>query len=116
MRRALKSLLELAVKFARSGTTVRIAHATDQREIRLFFEADGCGVPPESVPRFFQLMGTSPQLVPNGDPGLAPALAERIVSLYGGSVSIENLSSPGVRLTVRLKKAIGRGESADSSR
>ncbi len=116
MRRALKSLLELAVKFARSGTTVRIAHATDQREIRLFFEADGCGVPPESVPRFFQLMGTSSQLVPNGDPGLAPALAERIVSLYGGSVSIENLSSPGVRLTVRLKKAIGRGESADSSR
>jgi signal transduction histidine kinase len=116
LRRALKSLLELAVKFARPGTTVRIAHATDQREIRLFFEADGCGIPPESVPRFFQLMGTSSQLVPDGDLGPAPALAERIISLCGGSVSVENLSSPGIRLTVHLKRTIGRGESAESSR
>lgn len=35
--------------------------------------------------------------------GLAPALAERIVTLYGGSLTVENLAPPGIRLTVNLK-------------
>lgn len=101
--RALRSLLETAAKFARPGGVVRITKDAGQEDVRLNFEADGRSVPPEALPRFFQLLGIADPLTPGGDLGLGPAVAERIVTLYGGSVSIENLMSPGIRLTVQLK-------------
>jgi hypothetical protein len=33
-------------------------------------------------------------------------MAFRIVSLFGGSVKVENLASVGIRLTVALKSAL----------
>lgn len=102
--RALQSLLETAAKFARPGGVVRIIQEAGQDDVRLNFEADGRGIPAEALPRFFQLLGIADPLTPGGDLGLAPALAARIVTLYGGSVSIENLTPSGIRLTVRLKR------------
>ncbi|MCY2993934.1 MAG: hybrid sensor histidine kinase/response regulator [Planctomycetota bacterium] len=101
--RALQSLLETAVKFARSGTLVRISKATARGEVRLFIEADGRGIPPEFLPRFFQLLTIAEPITIGGDLGFGPAVAERIVTLYGGTVSAENLTPPGVRLAVCLK-------------
>jgi signal transduction histidine kinase len=103
--RALQSLLETALKFARAGTTVRLTQATVPGEISLFIEADGRTIPPEALPHFFDLLAIAKPITGVDDLGLAPALAERIVKLYGGTVSVENLTPPGIRLTVRLKIA-----------
>jgi len=101
--RALQSLLETAVKFAAVGTTVRLAQEAAPAGVRLAIEADGQGIPPEVLPRFFQLLAIAKPLTRGGDLGLAPAVAERIVTLYGGTVTVENLSPPGVRFLVCLK-------------
>jgi DNA-binding response OmpR family regulator len=101
--RALQSMLETAVKFARSDSLVRLAKATAPGEISLLIEADGQGIPPEMVPRFFQLLAIAEPITSGGDLGLGPAVAARVVSLYGGAVSVDNLSRPGIRLTVRLR-------------
>jgi signal transduction histidine kinase len=103
--RALQSLLETAIKFARADTLVRLTGATAAGEISLFIEAYGRGIPPEALPRFFNLLAIAEPITPGGDLGLAPAVAERIVTLYGGTVSVENMEPPGVRLTVRMKAA-----------
>jgi DNA-binding response OmpR family regulator len=103
--RALQSLLETAVKFAMPGTTVRLFKADAPGEISLIIEADGQIVPPEALPRFFNLLAIVEPITPGGDLGLAPPLAERIVTLYGGTVSVENLEPPGIRLVVRLRTA-----------
>lgn len=101
--RALQSLLETAAKFARSGSLVRLTKAPAPGEISLIIEADGQGIPAEVLPRFFQLLAVTEPLTRGGDLGLAPAVAERIVTLYGGAVSVENLTPPGIRFAVRWK-------------
>lgn len=105
LTRALQSLLETAIKFADADTAVRIAKIPDAKEIGISFEADGTDIPPDLLPRFFHLLGISETLTSGGDLGLAPYMAERIVSLYGGKVSVENLDPPGIRLTITLKAA-----------
>jgi two-component system sensor histidine kinase/response regulator len=101
--RALQSLLETAVKFAHPGGLVRLAQADAPGETRLFIEADGEQIPPEALPRFFSLLAIAEPITPGGDLGLAPPLAERIVTLYGGAVAVENLQPAGIRLSVRLR-------------
>ena len=103
--RALQSLLETAVKFARAGTIIKLTRITAPGEIGLIIEADGLAVPLEALPRFFDLLAISELIIPGGGLGLAPALAERILALYGGGVSVENMKPPGIRLTARLKSA-----------
>ena len=100
--RALQSLLETALQFARAGTRVRLAPATIPGTIGLVIEADGRAIPPEALPRFFDLLALKEPLLPGVDLGLAPALAERILTLYGGMASVENLEPPGIRLTIRF--------------
>ena len=103
LARALQSLLETAVKFARKGSTVRLSKSAMPNENQLIVEADGLSIPDKELPRFFDLMAIKEPITPGGDLGIGPALAERILTLYGGSVSVENLDPPGIRLTVRLK-------------
>ncbi len=103
--RALQSLLETAIKFARAGTTVRLVQADSPGAIGLRFEADGRTIPPDILPRFFHLLDQSQPMTGVDDLGLAPALAERVVSLYGGAVTVENLAPPGIRLAMRLQSA-----------
>jgi DNA-binding response OmpR family regulator len=103
--RALQSLLETAVKFARPGTQIQISEETRNDQITLCFESHGQGIPPDALPRFFDLLGVAEAVTPGGDLGLGPALAQRIVSLYGGKVSVQNTEPAGIRLFVRLKTA-----------
>ena len=103
--RALQSLLETAIKFARASTTVRLTQTATPDEISLCIEAHGRTIPPTMLPRFFDLLAISEPITGVDDLGLAPPLAERIVTLYGGTVSVENLAPPGIRLSVRLKTA-----------
>ena len=103
LARALQSLLETAVKFARAGTTVHVAATAAAGEIRLRMEAEGRTIPPHMLPRFFDLLAITEPITPGGDLGLAPALAERILTLYGATVSVENLEPPGIGLLVRFR-------------
>ena len=103
--RAFVSLLETAIKFAKPNTVVQLSKADAPGEVSLLITAEGRSVPVEALPNFFDLMAHSVPLTSGGDLDLAPALAERIVRLYGGAVSVENLTPPGIRLTVRLKLA-----------
>ena len=103
LARALQSLLETAVKFACPGTTVRLTRADETDSIRLAIEAEGHDIPPAVLPQFFDLLSIAEPITPGGDLGFGPPVAERIVSLYGGKVLVENLQPPGIRLTVHLK-------------
>jgi signal transduction histidine kinase len=108
--RAFKSLLETAVKFARAGTLVRLIHTPNPAEVCLLIEADGQAVPAVVLPRFFDLLASAAPITGVGDLGLAPALAERILKLYGGAVTVENLEPRGIRLSVRLQPVLANPE------
>jgi K+-sensing histidine kinase KdpD len=101
--RALHALLETAVKFCQAGETVRLAHELSPDSRRVTIEAFGRTVPAPALPGFFAVFEIGEAGTPGGDLGLGPAVASRILSLFGASVSVANLGSSGIRLTVALK-------------
>lgn len=107
LTRAVQALLETAIKFAASGTAVRAMKLEEPGLTGLVFEANGFAVPGDLLPRFFDLLAIAEAITPGGDLGVAPALAERIIRLQGGTVAVENIMPAGIRLTMRMPKVKG---------
>jgi two-component system sensor histidine kinase/response regulator len=101
--RALHALLETAVKFSAGGETVRLAYEVVSDPATLIIESQGKTIPNPVMPKFFDLFAVSEVSTPGGDLGLGPAVAYRILSLFGASVSVANREPSGIRLTVSLK-------------
>ncbi|HBF34281.1 TPA: hypothetical protein DDW35_06930 [Candidatus Sumerlaeota bacterium] len=105
MIKALQSLLETAIRFSTKGNCVDISPTWESNDLLLRLDSDGASVPDDVLSRFFDVLGVGESITLGGDLGLAPALAERIISLFGGKVTVENRKPNGLRLTVRLKPA-----------
>jgi two-component system sensor histidine kinase/response regulator len=103
--RALHALLETAVKFSESGSTVRLAREAESASPSIVIESQGKTIPESVLPKFFNLFSIAQAITPGGDLGLGPPMAHRILSLFGGSVSVQNLEPPGIRLSILFKNA-----------
>jgi two-component system sensor histidine kinase/response regulator len=100
---ALHALLDTAVKFSNHKGKIHVAgHAALESQI-ITIETSGRIVPDHTMSKFFDLFSIAEAITPGGDLGLGPPLAHRILSLFGGSVSVENRCPSGIRLTVTLK-------------
>ncbi len=102
MVRALRSLLETAVKFADTDQPVQCHVAEQEHAVHVTIAATGRSIPPESLPAFFDVLAISESITPGGDLGLAPAVAERLVRAIGGTLQVENLEPPGIRFDLQL--------------
>ena len=103
--RALRSLLETAVKFSAKGKIVGLALEVVADTTRMIIQSRGFTISSTAMPKFFDIFSIGETLTPGGDLGLGPAVAHRILSLFGASVSVTNLEPAGIRLTVSLKSA-----------
>jgi two-component system, sensor histidine kinase and response regulator len=109
--RALRALLETAVKFSEKGETVRLLRAGVYDSPTIIIESHGRTIPNPALAKFFDVFSIAEALTPGGDLGLGPSLAQRILSLFGASVSVANRDPSGIRLTISLKNAAPvRGE------
>ena len=99
----MRSLLETAVKFSEQGQMVDLTHEVAGDTTRVIIESHGLTISSTAMPKFFDVFSIGETLTPGGDLGLGPAVAQRILSLYGASVGVENLEPAGIRLTVSLK-------------
>ena len=102
--RSLHALLETAVKFSERGDTVSLAHEVVADSIRVIIDSHGRSISTTAMPNFFDVFSIAETLTPGGDLGLGPAVAYRILSLFGASVSVANRDPSGIRLTISLKK------------
>ncbi len=105
MVRALRSLLETAVKFSAEGQPVQCAVEEQDDAVQVTIWATGRIIPPQSLPAFFDVLAISDSITPGGDLGLAPAVAERLVTAIGGKLQVENLEPPGIRFDLQLPVA-----------
>jgi DNA-binding response OmpR family regulator len=103
--KAMKSLLETAVRFSIPHGSVQLSYRSIPEAIELAIESSGRTIPDPVIPRFFDVLAIGEAITPDGDFGLGPAVAHRILSLWGGTVTVENLDPAGIRLTVSLKCA-----------
>ena len=110
--RAFRALLETAVRFCEVGETVRLAYEDAPGSIKVKIESHGKTMPDPALPKFFDVFSIGEATTPGGDLGLGPALAYRILSLFGASVSVAKRDPSGIQLTISLKRvAPDRGES-----
>ena len=103
--RALHALLETAVKFSIPGETVRLSYETRQDTPQVIIESHGRTIPASALGKFFDVFSIGEALTPGGDLGVGPALAYRILSLFGGSVSVASRDLSGIVLTISFQGA-----------
>lgn len=101
--RAFRALFDAMVKLTASGGRCLVSHVWTPEGACVLLQATGVTVPVDVLPRFFDILGFDEALTVGGDLGLGPPVAERILSVYGGRVAIENCDPPGVRFSVHLR-------------
>jgi PAS domain S-box-containing protein len=101
--RALHTLLEAAVRFSEEGETVRLRHEVFPDSLRVVIESQGRTIPGSAMARFFERFSIGEASTVGRDVGLGPAVASRILSLFGASVSVANRDPSGIRLTITLR-------------
>jgi CheY-like chemotaxis protein len=96
--RALQALFETAVKFSEEHKAVQIGDEVLSDSITLIIDSFGRTIPQESISRFFDVFAIGEAITTGGDLGLGPPLASRILSLFGGKLTVANRESSGIRL------------------
>ena len=103
--RAWQALLETAVRFTDAGETVTVTSPGEPDTIAI--ETSTGRIPEASLPQFFELFGVGEASTAAGHLGLDPAMARRILELWGSSVEVENLRPRGIRILVRRSVGVG---------
>lgn len=102
-----ENLLDNALSFSPSGSTVRVALTAAPKAALITVADEGPGVPPEHLEkifaRFFSYRPGSPSS--NGHAGLGLPIAKAIVEGYGGTIEVANRSDGGACFAVRLPVA-----------
>ncbi len=107
LTRALQALLEAAVKFSTDGQSVRLFCQPASEVLIIIIEGVGRAIPADAISRFFDLFSIGDAITAGGDLGLGPPVASRILSLFGGSVTVENREPPGIQIQVSFRRGKG---------
>jgi two-component system sensor histidine kinase/response regulator len=107
--RALHALLVTAVKFSLEGGTIRLIRGVAPGSPTVTIDSQGKTIPRPALAKLFEVFSVSEASTPGGDLGLGPAVAYRILSLFGGSVSAANRDPSGIRLMIWLRRAARDG-------
>ncbi len=102
--KAIQALLETAVKFSKAGEAIRLRCQPGPDGVQVVIRGGG-RIPESAIAKFFHVFSIGEAITPGGDLGLGPPVSQRILSLFGGSISVENLEPAGIQLTVLLKAA-----------
>ncbi|WP_165251115.1 ATP-binding protein [Paludisphaera soli] len=111
------NLLDNASKFSERGARIdlRVARRGGQVEVRV--EDRGAGIPPEQLPRVFEMFAQVTPILqrPKGGLGIGLALVKGIVELHGGSVEARSAGpGRGSEFVVRLPLARDEGQGGET--
>jgi two-component system, sensor histidine kinase and response regulator len=102
--KAMQALLETAVKFSKAGDVVGLKCQPGADGVQVLIRGAG-RIPESAIANFFEVFSIGDAITPGGDLGLGPPVSQRILSLFGGSISVENLEPSGIQYSVTLKNA-----------
>lgn len=103
-QRAVGNLIENALAHTNPGGHVRMEAIRDNGTLRVSVSDDGCGIPPEHIPRIFdRFHRVDPARSKNGGgAGLGLAIVKGIANLHGGDTQIESSVGHGTRVTLHV--------------
>lgn len=107
LRSAIINILENSLKYKDSETvTVKIYCENSAEDVSVIIDDNGPGVPPEALPKLFDVFYRSDpsRNNPNKGSGLGLAITAKILERFGGSIHAENLQPKGLRIIMTIPK------------
>ena len=106
LEQAIVNLLENAIKYSESGGEVQLSAAPENGEVVIVVKDQGCGIPPEHLPRIFERFyrvdrGRSRKL---GGTGLGLSIVKHIIAVHHGRVLVESTPGKGSTFSIRLPR------------
>jgi two-component system sensor histidine kinase SenX3 len=103
------NLLDNAVKYSDTGSTVDVYAATDGREVAIGVRDHGIGIPARDLERVFERFYRVDQARSRqtGGTGLGLAIVRHVMQNHDGSVEVESRPGDGSTFTLRLPTASG---------
>ncbi|MEI8288521.1 MAG: hybrid sensor histidine kinase/response regulator [Verrucomicrobiota bacterium] len=102
LKKALVSLIETVVKYSKPKSRIEIRAHNLVNQVCLTIEGSGHNVPENQLKTFFDVLAIPN--APEGDLGLSPAVAHRIIALLGGQVLIANRETKGIQIQAWLPR------------
>ena len=106
LRLVLTNLVENALRYSGSGSSVLLATHTEGEDAILSVADTGQGIPASALPhlfeRFFRV--ETSRAAENSGSGLGLAITKEIIEAHGGKVEVESELNVGTRFTIRLPK------------
>ncbi len=104
LEQAVMNLLDNAIKFSPEGSRIRVEAQKDSSQVSIAVGDEGCGIPPEHLPRIFERFyvvdkSRSRKL---GGTGLGLAIVKHITQVHGGRVTVASTPGQGSTFTIHL--------------
>jgi signal transduction histidine kinase len=106
LKQVMFNLLANAMTFTPSGETIEFGAAAEGEGVRFWVRDTGPGLAPEQQARAFERFQSSKGGEGPRGPGLGLALANSIIALHGGWVSLQSEKGKGATFTCHLPRAI----------
>lgn len=100
LRQVFINVIDNAVKYTNEGGVIGIQTEIANGEIKIIISDNGCGIAPEDLPRVKDKFYKANQTVRGSGIGLA--VADEIITLHRGSLSIESSEGVGTTVTIVL--------------
>ena len=102
IEQALVALLVNACEAMKNGGVLVIEAEELESRVRIRISDDGCGIPPEILPKIFEPFFSTKDAV--GGVGLGLSVAYGIVRRHGGEISVRSAVDRGTTFTIELSK------------
>jgi two-component system phosphate regulon sensor histidine kinase PhoR len=104
LEQAVINLIDNAIKYSPEGSRIHVASRRADTEVSIVVTDEGCGIPPEHLPRIFERFyvvdkSRSRKL---GGTGLGLAIVKHIAQAHGGRVAVESTPGRGSTFTITL--------------
>lgn len=100
LRQVFVNIIDNALKYTQEGGMVQVQAKEQGTDIVVMISDDGCGIPAEHLPKVKQKFYKANQTVRGSGIGLA--LADEIIALHAGQLTIESQEGVGTVVTIRL--------------
>lgn len=99
------NLLSNAILHGKTCSRIAVSLLQSERSVVLAVDDDGCGIPPEELPRVFDRYrhGFRMDQILQG-PGLGLTIARLVAELHGGALLLESRQDQGTTLRVSLQR------------
>lgn len=102
LTRALFNVLENAIKYSPSGTTVRLKHSSEQGWLECRISDQGPGIAAEDLPELFNQYRRFDSSQGSEGLGLGLTMVKAVVERHGGRISCESEVGKGTTFSLRL--------------